>query len=248
MKKRQFLKISAALSAGIFLAPGLACKTIQKAAVSDSNLLQKGTFELPPLGYSFDALVPFIDAKTMEIHHDKHHGGYVKKLNDALAASAAYKDKTLGEIFQSLPNNDKDTTAIRNNGGGHYNHSLFWSILSTQKTETSEKLKAAIIRDFQSEEALITQIKDAGMKRFGSGWVWLCVAPDKKLFLVSTPNQDNPLMMNIAERTGTPILGIDVWEHAYYLNYQNQRAKYLDAIFSVLNWGEISKRYENGVE
>ena len=111
----------------------------------------------------------------------------------------------------------------------------------------SEKFKAAVIRDFQSAEALITQLKESGTKRFGSGWVWLCVAPDKKLFVLSTPNQDNPLMINIAERTGTPILGIDVWEHAYYLNYQNQRAKYLDAIFNVLNWAEISARYETAI-
>ncbi|MBX7243321.1 MAG: superoxide dismutase [Bacteroidia bacterium] len=246
MNKRDFLKISAVLGTGIFLAPGMACKTIRQAAVKDKILSEKGVFVLPPLPYATNVLAPHIDAKTMEIHHDKHHGGYVKKLNEALSISPL-KDKSLGEIFQALKNNDKETAAIRNNGGGHFNHSLFWSILSPAKSEMSEKFKAAVIRDFQSTEALITQLKDSGTKRFGSGWVWLCVAPDGKLFVLSTPNQDNPLMMNIAERTGTPVLGIDVWEHAYYLNYQNQRGKYLDAIFNVLNWAEISGRYESAI-
>ncbi len=247
MKKRDFIKISLLLGAGVIITPGVACRTIQKAALKEKTLIQSSDFELPPLPYALQALEPHIDAKTMEIHHGKHHATYVKKLNEALAESPL-KGKTLGEIFQAITANDKSTTAIRNNGGGHYNHSLFWKILSPQRTEMRESLKTAIIRDFQSVDALIAQLKDAGMKRFGSGWAWLCIAPDKKLFVSSTPNQDNPLMMNIAERTGTPILGIDVWEHAYYLNYQSQRAKYLDAIFNVINWAEVSGRYETGIQ
>ena len=200
-------------------------------------------FTLPALPYAHDALEPWIDKQTMEIHHGKHHQAYVDNLNKAVAGSEN-ENKSLEDLLKNV---SSLSPAIRNNGGGHFNHSLFWSILSPAKSEMSEKFKAAVIRDFQSTEALITQLKDSGTKRFGSGWVWLCVAPDGKLFVLSTPNQDNPLMMNIAERTGTPVLGIDVWEHAYYLNYQNQRGKYLDAIFNVLNWAEISGRYESAI-
>lgn len=241
MKKRDFLKISTALTAGIFLSPTWACKTIQKAAVNDKFLSEKGEFVLPALNYAFTALEPHIDAKTMEIHHDKHHAAYVKKLNEALKGSKM-EGKTLGEIFQSL---QKDAPAIRNNAGGHYNHSLFWQILSpTFDTKPEGKLLEAINKYFTSPEKLLEQMKDTGMKVFGSGWVWLCVAPNKELFICSTPNQDNPLMMNLVERTGTPILGIDVWEHAYYLKYQNKRKDYLEAIVHAFNWAEIGKRYE----
>jgi Fe-Mn family superoxide dismutase len=185
---------------------------------------------------------PHIDAKTMEIHHDKHHNTYVSKLNEAVKGSI-FQGKSLGYIFENI-SPDAGHSAFRNHGGGHYNHSLFWTILTPRRDmQPSGKLLEAIIAHWGSVEKLFVELKDVGLKTFGSGWVWLCVAPDKSLFTMQTPNQDNPLMIKVAARTGIPILGIDVWEHAYYLQYQNKRGEYLEGVMRLLNWEEIGRRY-----
>ena len=194
-------------------------------------------FELPKLNYAYDALEPNIDAKTMEIHHDKHHNGYVTKLNDAIAGTDA-ENKSLEELMSNMSNY---STAVRNNGGGHYNHTLFWDILGPNGGEPTGDLAAAITETFGSLDTLKEKMNAAGAGRFGSGWAWLIVK-DGKLDVCSTPNQDNPLMDD-AEVKGTPILGIDVWEHAYYLKYQNKRPDYLSAIWNVINWDNVAKRY-----
>lgn len=246
MNKRDFLKISGIVGTGFLLSPQMACKTLKSTATSsaaawiDPLLSAKGEFMLPALGYTFAALEPHIDAMTMEIHHDKHHVAYIKKLNEGIKAAPSFADKTLGEI---LANVTKDSPAIRNNAGGHYNHSLFWAILGANASKPEGKLLEAINRDLGSYQQMVDALKDTGTKVFGSGWVWLCVDADKKLFISATPNQDNPLMVNLVEKKGTPLFGIDVWEHAYYLKYTNERKKYLEAIFNVLNWKVIGQRY-----
>ncbi|RQO30555.1 superoxide dismutase [Taibaiella sp. KBW10] len=192
---------------------------------------------LPALPYAFDALEPHIDALTMEIHHDRHHKAYVDNLNKAIEGTDA-ADLSLEALMANI---SKYPAAVRNNGGGHYNHSMFWTILCNDACKPSEKLAAAI-ETLGGMDALKEKLSAAGATRFGSGWAWLIVK-DGQLEVTSTPNQDNPLM-DVAEVKGTPILGIDVWEHAYYLKYQNKRPDYLSAIWNVLNWEEISKRYE----
>ncbi|HEY0262040.1 MAG TPA: superoxide dismutase [Chitinophagales bacterium] len=197
-------------------------------------------FTLPALKYAFDALEPHIDAKTMEIHHDKHHAAYVNNLNAALTGTEN-EGKSLEEL---LANISKLPPAVRNNGGGHYNHSLFWEILAPNAGGTpTGKLADAINADLGGFEKFKEDFAKAGTTRFGSGWAWLSVNADKKLVVSSTPNQDNPLM-DVAEVKGTPILGMDVWEHAYYLHYQNRRPDYITAFFNVINWAEVSARYE----
>ncbi|HLU17548.1 MAG TPA: superoxide dismutase [Edaphocola sp.] len=193
---------------------------------------------LPALPYAFDALEPHIDALTMEIHHDRHHKAYVDNLNKAIEGTDA-ADLSLEDLMANI---SKYPAAVRNNGGGHYNHSLFWQILGNNGAQPSEQLAAAINEAFGGMDALKEKLSAAGATRFGSGWAWLIVK-DGKLEVCSTPNQDNPLM-DIAEVKGTPILGIDVWEHAYYLKYQNKRPDYLSAIWNVINWEEVSKRYQ----
>lgn len=193
---------------------------------------------LPQLSYGYDALEPHIDAATMEIHHSKHHQAYVNNLNNALAGTPG-ENETLENLMANI---SSYSGAVRNNGGGHYNHSLFWSVLGAPGTAPSGNLAAAINSTFGSLDALQEQMSTAGATRFGSGWAWLSVS-DGKLTVSSTPNQDNPLM-DIAEVKGTPILGIDVWEHAYYLKYQNKRPDYLKAIWNVINWDEVGKRYD----
>ncbi len=197
------------------------------------------SFTLPALPYAFDALEPHIDAKTMEIHHGKHHNAYVTNLNNAIARTDA-ESMSIEDICKNI---SKYPMAVRNNGGGHYNHSLFWSILSANGGSPSGKLAEAIAAELDGLDALKEKMNAAGATRFGSGWAWLCVDANKKLCVCSTPNQDNPLM-DIADCKGTPVLGIDVWEHAYYLNYQNRRPDYLTAIWNVINWAEVGKRYE----
>lgn len=192
---------------------------------------------LPQLPYATNALEPHIDAKTMEIHHGKHHQAYVDNLNKALAGSDG-ENKSLEELMANI---SAYPAAVRNNGGGHYNHSLFWTILGPNGGSPSGDLATAINDAFGSLDGLKEKMNAAGTTRFGSGWAWLIVK-DGKLEVTSTPNQDNPLM-DVAEVKGTPILGIDVWEHAYYLNYQNRRPDYLNAIWNVINWEEVGKRY-----
>lgn len=196
-------------------------------------------FELPELGYAHDALEPHIDAKTMEIHHGKHHNGYTTKLNAAVAGTDL-EGKSIEDILANL---DMSNGAVRNNGGGFYNHSLFWTVLSPDdRGYLSGDLKNAIEAAFGSKDAFIDAFSKAAATQFGSGWAWLCVFPGGKVEVCSTPNQDNPLMPGVTCE-GTPILGLDVWEHAYYLNYQNRRPDYIDAFFKVINWNEVERRY-----
>lgn len=196
-------------------------------------------FELAPLPYAFDALEPYFDAKTMEIHHGKHHNAYVTNLNNAIAGTEL-ENLTLEQI---LANIGKYSAAVRNNGGGHYNHSLFWATLSPNGgSNPTGELGEAINKTFGSFEDFKTQFSTAASTRFGSGWAWLYVKADGSLAVGSSPNQDNPLM-DVSEIKGTPILGIDVWEHAYYLKYQNRRPDYIAAFWNVVNWNAVSIRY-----
>ncbi|MCB9310510.1 MAG: superoxide dismutase [Lewinellaceae bacterium] len=201
-------------------------------------------FSLPPLEYSYNALEPYIDAMTMEIHYTKHHQGYVNNLNKAVEGTRL-AEMPLDEM---LINAEARGTAIRNNGGGHYNHSLFWSILSPEPDKTPNgNLATAIQATFGSLDSLKKALNIAATKRFGSGWAWLYVTPDKKLAVSSSPNQDNPLMDAAGSERGIPILGIDVWEHAYYLKYQNKRGDYLGAIWNVLDWERVSENYDKAM-
>ncbi len=201
---------------------------------------------LPDLSYSFDALEPHIDARTMEIHHDKHHGGYVNKLNAALEGHADLQGKSVEELIAGIKNVPADIqTAVRNNGGGHANHTLFWQIMSPSGGgEPGGDLAADIKSTFGSFDDFKQKFADAAAGRFGSGWAWLCVGGDGKLCICSTPNQDSPLMSGIAECTGTPVLGLDVWEHAYYLNYQNRRPDYIAAWWNVVDWSRVAELYK----
>jgi Fe-Mn family superoxide dismutase len=196
---------------------------------------------LPALPYAFDALEPHIDAQTMQIHHDKHHQAYVDNLNKALAGTDG-ENLSLEELMANI---SKYPAAVRNNGGGHYNHSLFWEVLGPNNELAPGALADAINSTFGSLDGLKEKMAAAGTTRFGSGWAWLVKKDGGALEVCSTPNQDNPLM-DIAEVKGTPILGIDVWEHAYYLKYQNRRPDYLNAVWNVINWAEVAMRYESG--
>jgi Fe-Mn family superoxide dismutase len=196
-------------------------------------------FELPSLPYPKDALEPYIDAMTMEIHHGKHHQAYVTNLNNALPGSGA-ENLTIEEICRNV---SKFSAAIRNNGGGHYNHTLFWEIMAPNAGGTPNgELADAIQRDFGGFDKFKELFINAGATRFGSGWAWLVISNDGKLAVGSTPNQDNPLM-DISDFKGIPILGMDVWEHAYYLKYQNRRPDYMNAFFNVINWKKVNELY-----
>ncbi|MCC6355673.1 MAG: superoxide dismutase [Verrucomicrobiae bacterium] len=199
-----------------------------------------GAFTLPALPYAEDALEPSIDAMTMGIHHGKHHAAYVSKLNDAIAQAPSLKGRSIEEILRNINDVPEAVRAsVRNNGGGHANHTLFWTVLKKGGAQPAGSFAKAIDAAFGSLDALKKSLTDAGMTRFGSGWSWLCVGGDKKLGVESSPNQDSPLMEG-----RTPILGIDVWEHAYYLKYQNRRNEYLAAIFNVIDWEAVGKNYE----
>jgi len=196
-------------------------------------------FELGKLGYSFDALEPYIDAKTMEIHHDKHHGGYTTNLNAAVAGTEL-EGKSVEELLAGVSGL---SAAVRNNGGGFYNHNLYWDIIAPGGAPAPEGvLLDAIKESFESLEKFQEAFTKAALTRFGSGWAWL-VLQNNKLVVSSTPNQDNPLM-DVAEVQGAPILGIDVWEHAYYLNYQNRRPDYVKAFWNLINWDEVARRFK----
>jgi len=201
---------------------------------------------LPPLPYPNDALEPHIDARTMEIHHDKHHGAYVTNLNNAIKDKPELEAKSLEALIGDLASVPEATRpAVRNNGGGHWNHTFFWKIMAPNAGgKPAGALATAIDAAFGSFEAFQEKFQAAGVGRFGSGWAWLCVKADKSLCLCSTPNQDNPLMAGVAECLGTPILGVDVWEHAYYLHYQNRRPDYLKAWWNVVNWPAVQGLYE----
>jgi len=199
-------------------------------------------FELPSLSYAYDALEPNIDARTMEIHHSKHHNGYTTNLNNAIA-NTPLENQSIEEILSSL---DLDNKAVRNNGGGFYNHRLFWEIMSPQGGGTpSGDLGSAIEAAFGSFEDFKTAFSKAAATQFGSGWAWLCAHKDGSLEVCATANQDNPLMPGIG-CNGKPILGIDVWEHAYYLNYQNRRPDYINAFFNVIDWNKVGELFAQG--
>ena len=202
-------------------------------------------YTLPDLPYAYDALEPHIDARTMEIHHTKHHNAYIQKVNAAIEGTD-FGNQSIEELvanIDSVPENIRG--AVRNNGGGHANHSLFWTIMSPQGGGTpSGPLLDAIERDLKGFDAFKESFSQAAATRFGSGWAWLCVDPGGKLCVCSTPNQDNPQMTSLVECAGTPILGLDVWEHAYYLNYQNRRPDYVAAFFDVIDWDAVAQRYQ----
>lgn len=200
-------------------------------------------FTQAPLPYSYSALEPYIDSQTMEIHYTKHHAGYISNLNKAVKGTPA-EGLSLTALFSRM---GEFPDVIRNNAGGHYNHDLFWSVLSPEKSDPSPELLSAVSTAFGNLDSLKKRMNEAGAKRFGSGWAWLSVDPNGKLVVSSTPNQDNPLM-SVAEVKGIPVLGIDVWEHAYYLRYQNKRGDYLAAIWNVINWKEVSRRYAEALK
>ena len=197
------------------------------------------SFELPKLSYSYDSLEPYVDTRTMEIHHSKHHAGYTAKLNAAISGTPL-EGQSIEDLLKNL---DMSNSAVRNNGGGFYNHCLFWSVMSPSPKVLSGNLADAIDNSFGSFDEFKTAFSAAAAAQFGSGWAWLCVLNGGQLEVCSTPNQDNPLMPGIA-CNGVPILGVDVWEHAYYLNYQNRRPEYIDAFFNVIDWGEVEIRFE----
>lgn len=198
-------------------------------------------FELPKLNFAYDALEPHIDARTMEIHYSKHHNGYTAKLNAAIEGTDL-EGKSINELLTNL---DMNNSGVRNNGGGFYNHSLFWEIMNPEdKGYLSGALKDAIIEAYDTVDNFKAVFSKAAATQFGSGWAWLCVHKGGKVEVCSTPNQDNPLMPGVS-CGGTPIMGLDVWEHAYYLNYQNRRPDYIEAFFKVINWNEVERRYES---
>ncbi len=203
------------------------------------------SYSLPELPYSYDALEPYIDARTMEIHHGKHHGGYVNNLNGALKEFNDLQEKSPEKLLSEIKNlPDSIRTAVRNNGGGHWNHSFFWKLMGPKAgKEPTGDLANAIKNSFGAFDKFKSDFIKAGATRFGSGWAWLIINKSGKLEVCSTPNQDNPLM-DVAEVKGRPILGVDVWEHAYYLKYQNRRPDYLDAFFNVINWNAVADQYD----
>ncbi|WP_338289421.1 superoxide dismutase [Luteolibacter sp. LG18] len=239
LNRRTFVKLGALAAASTALVPGLS---------SAAEVIV-----LPDLPYPKDALEPHIDALTMEIHHDKHHAAYIAKVNEALAKNEELKAEPLIDTLRTLPslNDEALRTTLRNNGGGHWNHSFFWETLAPadKSGKPSDELAKAIDKHFGSFDAFKTAFNEAATKRFGSGWAWLIVTADDKLKVVSTPNQDNPHMKGIvpASDQGTPILGLDVWEHAYYLHYQNRRPDYINAWWNVVNWSKVNERFKKTV-
>jgi Fe-Mn family superoxide dismutase len=249
MEKRTFLKTGLLLGiSGLWTA----CKTAAKSTVPATATLpppknlRSGAFTLPPLGYDPAALEPHIDKMTMEIHHGRHHNAYVTNLNDAVK-DTVYASYELDDILARISPAETDKK-IRNNGGGHWNHTFFWQTIAPGGDKApGGKLADAINAAFGSQDKFMEQFSNAAKGVFGSGWAWLCVGNDKKLFISSTPNQDNPLMLQITKQTGTPILGLDVWEHAYYLKYQNKRPDYINAFYNVVNWKVVAERFERAM-
>lgn len=240
MKKRTFIKLAGTAGAGLLLAPLAGCKDEGVPGPQGNDLNPRPfLFKQEPLGYGFDALNPAIDAMTMEIHYGKHHAGYVAKLNRAMiAAGMTTEGLTLESLLSSIT---VDQKALRNNGGGHYNHSLYWRIMEPGGSPMPEgDLRSELTEVFGSIEAFQDAFSQAAATRFGSGWAWLIRNSQGQLEVTSTPNQDNPLMTNIAEQKGQPLLGVDVWEHAYYLKYQNRRKDYIAAFMQQINWDVVA--------
>ncbi len=250
--RRKFLTTSAMSLGGFWLA---ANSSYQASAASQElkkdDHAQDGThasaeFALPALGYATAALAPHIDEQTMQIHHGKHHAGYVRKLNAAIKEGNIHHHGKVDELISNLDAvPEAQRTAVRNNGGGHYNHTLFWEVMSPSGGgEPTGKLAEAVDKEFGSFTKLRETFSKAAGSQFGSGWAWLCLADNSALQVCSTANQDNPLMRGLVHVEGTPLLGLDVWEHAYYLNYQNRRGDYIEAWWNVVDWGAVQKRYE----
>ncbi len=237
MDKREFIKITGMSVVGMAVMPNISCQPETKSL----------KIELPDLAFDFNALEPSIDGRTMEIHYGKHHAGYVKKCIAALESLPSFASmNSLEEIMTTLEQKEEHT-ALRNNAGGHLNHSMFWAALSPEPMEPSGDLSQAITRSFRTLERFKEVFKVGAMSIFGSGWAWLAMDENGALGITTTKNQDNPLMKNIADKVVTPLLGIDVWEHAYYLKYQNRRAEYVDNFFNIINWEEVAKRYAKAV-
>lgn len=240
MNKRNFLKTAALGSLTLFIKPNSLTASLPNEFLSLSLDDGKNGFKLPELGFAYNALEPYIDARTMEIHYTKHHAGYVFKLNEAVK-NTKLERYSLERLLTKIQSTD---TAIRNNGGGHYNHSLFWRVISPNPIKIPiGNLATAIDRDFGSFEKMKSEFNTAAKSRFGSGWAWLITNKKGKLSIVSTANQDNPLMTKITVENGTPIINLDVWEHAYYLKYQNRRADYVSAFWNLVNWAEAEKHF-----
>lgn len=242
------MKTSSPLDRRNFVKLGTLAATAAFLPASARAAEATAAYILPDLPYKPDALEPHIDAQTMEIHHGKHHASYVKNLNEALDSAPTGTRQPLEKLLASLPDvaDESLRTTLRNNGGGHWNHDFFWKILTPAEKsgQASDKLAEAINSTFESMDAFQKSFDEAATKRFGSGWAWL-VVQNGKLKITSTPNQDNPLMRGLVadSELGTPILGLDVWEHAYYLKYQNRRPEYISAWWNVVNWAEVSERY-----
>jgi Fe-Mn family superoxide dismutase len=231
MKRRKFIAaVGTVAAASPFLG------TLSSCATETKNF---GGHKFPELGYDFNALEPYIDAETMELHYTKHHQGYFNKFMNA-ADGTELLETPMEKIFATI---NQHSDAVRNNGGGYFNHTLFWESMTPAPADVPEDLAQSITADFGSFETFKEEFGTAAKTLFGSGWTWLAVGSDDKLFITSTPNQDNPLM-NVAEKQGIPILGIDVWEHAYYLNYQNKRADYVDNFWNIVNWEVVKNRFE----
>ncbi|MBN1131726.1 MAG: superoxide dismutase [Bacteroidales bacterium] len=244
MNKRNFLKHTAALGAGALIAPSLLTSFTIPGDRVKAGLTGQTGFQQPELNYAFDALEPYIDRRTMELHYSKHHAGYTQKLNEALGREGITEDN----ILRILENISSYGAAVRNNGGGYYNHNLYWNFMSPEGGGTPRgKIGKAIRKQFGSFEAFKEQFSSVAASHFGSGWAWLIVKPNGQLQVVSTPNQDNPLM-DVSEVKGSPVLNIDVWEHAYYLNYQNQRARYIEAYWNIIDWDYVEHLYREAVQ
>lgn len=257
MQKRTFLKTGFLLGAVAAVSPFFeACKSAAKTAMGGQpmppplpapKIRRSSPFTLPALPYETNALEPHIDKMTMEIHHDRHHKAYVDNLNDGVK-DTIYADYELDDIIARITTADADKK-IRNNAGGHWNHSFFWQVLTPAAGSGAPagNFAGAINTVFGSLDKLKEQFNASAKGVFGSGWTWLCVGKDKSLFVATTPNQDNPLMLQVVRQTGTPILGLDVWEHAYYLKYQNKRADYVTAFWNLVNWKEVGMRYDKAM-
>ena len=247
--RREVLQSSTAVLAGLALssrlsAAGTPQPAVPVAAPSPASAAAPGAFVLPPLPYAYEALAPHIDAETMRLHHDKHHAAYVAKLNDAVTAAPALAGKSVEELLRDLSRVPESVrTAVRNQGGGHANHSLFWtSMTPTPSGPPQGKLAGAIQAQFGSFDGLREQLARSAAGVFGSGWAWLTLDGGRKLLVESLPNQDSPISSG-----QTPLLGLDVWEHAYYLKYQNRRADYVQAFLNIVDWAAVGRRYEEAV-
>ena len=237
MERRKFFKSVGLLAAAAYLGPKLIAN--DQVTVKSSSIEGVPASEFPPLPYAYDALEPYIDARTMEIHYDKHHRAYYTNFLNAVKGTPL-EGMTLSAIFSSV---SKQPDAVRNNGGGYYNHLFFWKNLGKGSSLISAELSAAITKSFGTFDKFREAFNTAAKTRFGSGWAWLYLNADKNLAVGNSPNQDNPLM-DLSPVKGTPLLTLDVWEHAYYLKYQNKRADYIDAFWNVVNWDEVNKRYQ----